>query len=126
MGVPDHQNVYAKKLDDLEASHQKAIDGTQKAYADRAKRVSQLTLAPAAYAGRYRHPHFGDIEIGLDNNTLTVTMGNMHVVSTPFTQKETIRVELIPGAGQVIGFRVDESQKVNALMYDGVEYKKVQ
>jgi CubicO group peptidase (beta-lactamase class C family) len=123
--VPDHSNMYTKKLDDLQASHEKAIESMQRTYADRAKRVSQLTLPLGSYVGKYRNEYFGEIEVNTQGDALSVTMGNMHVVSTPFTQKETIRVELIPGAGQVIGFKMDDSKKVNTLVYDGIEYKKV-
>lgn len=125
MGAPDHRSVYAKRLDELEMNHQRAIEGTQRSYADRAKRVSQLSLPLASYVGTYRNAQFGDFEINIEGNALSVTMGNMHVVSTPFTQKETIRVELIPGTGQVVGFKTDESGKVSGLVYDGVEYQKI-
>jgi CubicO group peptidase (beta-lactamase class C family) len=126
MAVPDHANVYAKKLDELQSAHEKGIESTQKTYADRAKRVSQLTLPLNAYTGKYSHAYFGQIEVNIENNALAVKMGNMHAVSTPFTQKETIRVELIPGTGQVVGFKADENGKVNGLVYDGIEYKRIQ
>ncbi|MGB8191519.1 MAG: serine hydrolase [Chitinophagaceae bacterium] len=126
MNALDHSGFYAKKLEELETSHQRAIEGTQKGYADRAKRVSQLSFPLASYTGKYRHVHFGEVEVTIEGDALGVKMGNMHVISTPYTQKETIRVELIPGTGQVVGFKLDESQKVTGLVYDGVEYKKLQ
>ena len=36
-------------------------------------------------------------------------MGDMNYVSTLFTQKETKRVELIPGSGDVIRFKKNEA-----------------
>ncbi|HYJ37864.1 MAG TPA: DUF3471 domain-containing protein [Chitinophagaceae bacterium] len=109
----------------MENAHKKATEGTQRSYADRAKRTSQLSLPLENYIGKYRHPYFGDIDVMIENNVLGVRMGNLHAVSTPFTQKESIRVELLPGTGQVVFFKPDETAKVNNLTYDGQEYKRV-
>ena len=117
--------TYAKKLEELESNYTKAIEGSQRSYADRAKRTSQLTMPLQTYIGTYRHPYFGDMQVTIENNTLSVTMGNLHAVSTPYTQKETIRVELIPGTGQVVAFKADEGGKISSLTYDGQEYKRV-
>ena len=65
------------------------------------------------------------MEVTIGNNALAVKMGNLHAVSTPYTQKESIRIELIPGSGQVVLFKLDETGKANSLMYDGMEYKRV-
>ena len=65
------------------------------------------------------------MQVAIENNVLSVTMGNLHAVSTPFTQKESIRVELIPGTGQVVLFKADEAGKISSLIYDGTEYKRV-
>jgi hypothetical protein len=43
----------------------------------------------------------------------------------PYIEKETIRVELIPGAGRVVSFKLGEDGKVKALSYEGQEYKRV-
>jgi hypothetical protein len=75
--------------------------------------------------GRYHHELLGDIDVNIENNILAVSFGNLHAVSTPYTQKETIRVELIPGQGKVISFKTDDQNKINVLAYDGSEYKRV-
>jgi hypothetical protein len=108
------------------SAYQNAIEGKQRGYADRAKRVSQLTLPLASYTGKYRNANFGDVDINIEANALSVTMGNMHVISTPFTQKETIRVELIPGTGQIVAFKINEAKQVVGFVYDGIEFRKVQ
>ncbi|HYF29655.1 MAG TPA: serine hydrolase [Chitinophagaceae bacterium] len=124
-GQENITDTYNKKLDELEANHKRAIDGSQRSYADRAKRTWQLSLPLETYAGKFRHEFFGDMDVTVDNNVLAVKMGNLYAVSTPFTQKESIRVELIPGTGQVVYFKLDESGKVNSLSYDGQQYKRV-
>jgi CubicO group peptidase (beta-lactamase class C family) len=116
---------YSNKIEQLESIHQKETEGVQRSRASRAARVSQLTMPLQTYTGKYRHPYFGDMEVSIENNTLAVRIGNLHAVSTPFTQKESIRVELIPGTGQVVLFKVDDTQKASALVYEGQEFKRV-
>jgi CubicO group peptidase (beta-lactamase class C family) len=116
---------YDNEIDALELNYQKAAEGSRRSYEDRAKRTWQLSMPVTSYTGRYRHPFYGDMDVAVENNVLAVKMGNLHVVSTPFTQKESIRVELIPGTGQVVLFKIDNTGKVNSLNYDGQEYKRV-
>ena len=116
---------FTKSVEELEARHLKTAESFQRSIADRAKRTSQLTLPLNAYTGTYRHDRFGDIVVKEENNVLAVRFGNMHAVSTPFTEKETIRVELLPGSGKVIYFKSGDDGKMNGLTYDGSEYKKV-
>ncbi len=124
-GITGADNSFTKSVEELEARHLKAAESIQRSIAERAKRTSQLTMPLNAYTGTYRHERFGDMVVKEENNVLAVQFGNMHAVSTPFTEKETIRVELYPGAGKVILFKPDDAGKMNSLTYDGNEYKKV-
>ena len=110
---------------ELETRYVKSLESVQKTYADRARRTSQLTLPLDSYAGKYPHEWLGDIDVNIENNVLAVNFGNLHAVSTPFTQKESIRVELIAGSGKVVFFKPDDLSKVNSLTYDGNEYKRI-
>ena len=51
-------------------------------------------------------------------------MGNIHVVSTPYTASDTIRVEMIPGQGEVIKFDVNASGSVDSLTYSGIKFER--
>ena len=124
-GVDNAEEKLSKMIVELETRYAKNLEATQKSFADRAKRTSQLTLPLESYVGKYRHELLGDIDVNIGNNTLAVSFGNLYAVSTPYTQKETIRVELIPGTGKVISFRADDQNKINMLSYDGNEYKRV-
>jgi hypothetical protein len=116
---------YSNQIEVVAANYQRGVEGSRRSYEDRSKRSWQLSLPVTSYAGKYHHPFYGDMELTVENNVLAVRMGNLHVVSTPFTQKESIRVELIPGTGQVVFFKIDNSGKVNSLSYDGQEYQRV-
>ena len=124
-GVAGAEEQFSKMIDELESRYTKNVESTQKAFADRAKRTSQLTLPLNSYVGTYRHDVYGDITVSIENDVLAVSFGNLHAISTPYTQKETIRVELLPGTGRVVSFKPDDQGKINMITYDSNEYKKV-
>ena len=53
-------------------------------------------------------------------------MGAVNTVATPFTQKDTIRVVMLPGGnGEVIGFVKDGEGKIGSINYAGVTFTKL-
>ena len=125
LDVSGAEEQFSKMIVELESRYKQNVESTQKSFADRAKRTSQLTLPLDSYVGKYHHELLGDIDVNIQNNTLAVSFGNLYAVSTPYTQKETIRVELIPGQGKVVSFKTDDQNKINILTYENNEYKKV-
>jgi hypothetical protein len=71
---------------------------------ERKKRTSKLTRPLMSYAGRYSNDLLGNIDVAVEQDSLVLRMGNIYVRSTPYTAPETIRVEMIPGQGEVIKF----------------------
>jgi CubicO group peptidase (beta-lactamase class C family) len=123
--TPDLEQTYAKQLDDTATRYQQWKQSGQAEAAERAKRTSQLTRTLADYAGTYKNEIFGTIEILVSGNDLAVRMGNMNAVATPFTQKETIRVELNPGQGEVIKFEQNSEGKIASIMYGRIPFERV-
>lgn len=81
--------------------------------ADRARRAGRtwrLTLAPAAYAGRYCNAERGTLEVGAAGGGLTARMGVLRAAAEPFTDPDSARVELIPNSGEVIQFVVADGR----------------
>jgi len=56
-----------------------------------------------------------------ENNSLTVSFGNLYAIATPFTEKVTILVELIPGQGRMISLKLADGGKISHLVYDKEE-----
>jgi hypothetical protein len=52
-------------------------------------------------------------------------MGYLRVISTPFTEKETIRVEMTPGQGEVVKFATNSDGKIDSLTYAGMKFTRV-
>jgi hypothetical protein len=75
--------------------------------------------------GRYRNDQLGNIEITVQQNTLGLKLGNIETVSTPFTQPDTVRVEIFPGQGEVIKFGFNADGQINSLSYAGMKFVRV-
>ncbi|HLG38740.1 MAG TPA: serine hydrolase, partial [Chitinophagaceae bacterium] len=123
--IENMEDVYAKQLQELVDAFEKGKKSMQASAADRAKRTSQLTMPLDNYTGKYNNAYFGTIEVSNKNNALAVRMGNINCVSTPFTEKETVRVEMIPGSGTVLRFKKNAENKITAIAYEGMEFTKI-
>ena len=121
----DTTESYTKHLQDIVDRYGKMKQQMIGAVKSRSTRTSQLTRPLADYVGRYSNDMLGTIDIAIEQNTLAVRMGYIHVLSTPFTQKETIRVEMIPGEGEVIKFEVNSEGTVDSFNYGGMTFARV-
>jgi len=91
---------------------------------DRASRTWSLSHAFKTYAGTYSNALYGTISIDhIGPEELKVSLGNMYAVATPYTEQDSIRLEMVPGTGTVIRFVVDENG-TTALTYDGAVYSR--
>lgn len=116
---------YARQLQETLTAFEKRRQGIAAEAVERAKREWQLTKPFTDYAGKYRNDLLGTIEIVAKEKTLAVQMGRMYTVATPFTQKDTIRVVMLPGGnGEVIGF-VNAEGKLSSLTYGGFTFTKL-
>jgi len=125
------------RTDNFEADYDKQLQETLKTYenrkqgiaaeaAQRAKREWQLTKPFSAYTGNYTNELLGTIEIVAREKALAVRMGMVNAVATPFTQKDSIRVVMLPGGnGEVISFAPDATGNIGSLDYSGVKFTKV-
>ncbi len=117
---------YAKQLQDTLTAYEKRKQGIAADAAGRAKREWQLSRPFTDYAGKYRNDLLGTIEIEAREKALAVRMGRMNAVATPYTEKDTIRVVMLPGGnGEVIGFVKDSEGKFGSMNYAGVTFTKL-
>ena len=125
LGSPELEQNYNKQLTELAGSVTRGKNAALASVAGRATRVSQLTQPLHHYTGKYYNDAYGTMEVIEINNNLSVRMGGLNTVSTPFTEKETIRVELIPGSGDVIRFKLDGELRAEGLNFAGINFVKV-
>ena len=126
LGKTDLEANYAKQLQDTIDTYEKRKQQTHAAAMERAKRTWQLTKPFTDYAGKYRNELLGTISIAPISNAVSVRMGNLNTVATPYTEKDTIRVEMVPGGnGEVIKFNMDASGAIRSLNYAGADFERV-
>ena len=117
---------YARQLQETVKAYESRKQGIAAEAAGRAKREWQLTKPFTDYAGQYTNDLLGTIEIVAKEKALAVRMGNINTVATPYTQKDSIRVVMLPGGnGDVISFENYDEAKFNSLNYAGVTFTRV-
>jgi CubicO group peptidase (beta-lactamase class C family) len=117
---------YAQQLQKTVTAFERLKQGEAAEAAQRAKREWQLTKPFADYAGKYTNDLMGTIEITAREKVLTVRLGYLSAVATPYTQPDTIRVVMMPGGnGDVIAFKKDAEGKFGSLDLGGVTFMRV-
>lgn len=82
-----------------------------------------LSKKYSEYSGEYFSDEYGTIHITGHSKGLKVVMGNLQCEATPYINKESTRIELVPGRGQVINF-VIKKDKVIGLKHNTVLFSK--
>ena len=111
--------------DSLHSALTRYLDRVREQADERSKRTWHLSLGPADYAGTYENPDWGRVEVEPEGDGLAVRFGRLHAKATPYPEPETARVELVPGRGEVVTFRLDGGRVV-ALDYDGQTYARTE
>lgn len=93
-------------------------------YQERAEREWMLERERSAYAGRYASDEYGVLTITVDGESIGVRLGQLRCVAEPYTEPNSIRVEMVPGQGEVVRFGVDDDGKVIGMEYDETRFMK--
>lgn len=121
----DTNDSYAKQLQDVASRYSQIKQQMGASVRSRASRPSQLTRPLTDYVGRYSNDLFGNLDLSAEQNTLVIKNGYIRVVSTPFTEKDTIRVEMSPGQGEVIKFNLNATGQAESLEYQGMKFTRI-
>ncbi len=113
-----------KGLADFVAMANQYRDKMVAGIAERNKRTWMLSKPFVNYSGKYHSDLYGNLTIKGDAKGLQVTHGNMHCTATPYVQEETMRVELVPGSGEVIQVTW-ENEEIVGLIYGDMVFDKV-
>lgn len=124
---PDNlETEYAKQLQDLVMMYEKRRQQVHVAAVERSKRTWQLTKPFTDYTGEYTNDIQGTITIKTLSNALEIRMGNASCIATPYTEKDSIRVELVPeGNGAPIRFIKNAADEIVSLNYAGATFTKI-
>jgi CubicO group peptidase (beta-lactamase class C family) len=105
LGRPDLEADHAARLAEAVKQRDERRVRVATGIRERAARPWTLSLPRAAYAGTYRSAAMGTIHVRAEGDRLLVRMDPLAATAEPFTEPDSIRVEIVPGFGQVIRFR---------------------
>ena len=124
-GRSDDAARYRAQFDQLKDIAGRQRDAIARDLARRTARPQTTAHPLEAYAGTYENAAYGRVEARVEQGRLVVRMGLMSAVAEVFDgTKDQMRVELIPGQGQVITFAVtgDRAESVSS---DGQVFARV-
>ncbi len=110
LGADDATQRFDAALADGATRRARSVTAITTDRANRASRQWTLTRAREAYAGAYESAAWGRIEVAADGDALRVRYGALQAVAEPFTQPNSIRVELVPGQGEPVLFESDDER----------------
>lgn len=114
-----YQTQATELANQLRKVSQRIVQGKE----ERAKREWQLSHAFPHYSGEYHNKLYGTLRIEGSADQIEIHFGNLHCIGTPYTKPNTVRIELVPGSGEVLQF-ILEGEKVTEIKYDGAVYVK--
>lgn len=111
---------FAKLAEDARKLDQSAAAQREKIRA----RAWRLPLPRQAYAGRYAHAALGDVTVEVEaDGRMRLRWGQLQAEATGFDKPDQVRVEFVPGSGDVLEFVIADG-KVEALVYDDTRFEK--
>lgn len=117
------EEKYQKRATEFVEEVRKVGQRVLQGKAERANREWQLSYGFPHYSGEYHNELYGTIRIEGSEDQIKVHFGNLYCVGTPYTKPNTVRIELVPGSGEVLEFML-EGEKVTGIRYDGDLFKK--
>jgi CubicO group peptidase (beta-lactamase class C family) len=115
---------YEKEIGNLKKALKREQKGETATLKHHAKRVWLLSLPKENYAGIYYNNKIGTIEVLYENGNIIVKAGNLTAIATPYKLPEWMRLELIPGSGTGILFKIVDG-KVESLSYNSEPFAKL-
>lgn len=125
LNLPGNKFRWEKRLATAPQVAQRQRDGIAAERSRRAGRQRPLPLPLEAYAGVYESPEGGRMEWRVQNGKLTVSIGPLFSEAEVYdAAKNELRVELMPGRGNVIAFEVSGDQVVG-VNFANMKFKRV-
>lgn len=125
LGDPAADAAIAPRFAALRADAGKLREAVSRQREKLAARQWRLSLSRDAYAGRYRHPLLGTVQVRLlDGGVLAFDWGVLQAVATAYDDPDTARVEFVPGSGQVVAFEVADGH-ASAITFDGLRFARI-
>lgn len=123
LGVPGDERAAGDMIAQIEAMRPVVVEKLAADFDKRAEREWQLSLPREAYTGSFTNELCGTLNVELKEGRFVVSIGRLRCVATPFTEPETMRVELMPQHGVVLRFETVDG-RVDHLVWDDAVYRR--
>ena len=125
-GKPNAVEEYKMKLDKLVSEKKQMSEKIATDREQQAARKWQFNVSFEKLNGLYEHFLYGRFAIKAYENSVSVSIAGLACEARPFKTPNSIRVELIPGQGEVITFNTDPTGHVQSLQYQGKVFMKIE
>ncbi len=121
--------VNAKYVAERERLARNAAEARQRIRADYERRMARPPTPDERkpfFVGTYENEMLGTVDVRLrDNRELWATLGNLSARLDPFTRADALRVEFLPGSGQVVQFFFrDEHTPADSANISGMVFRR--
>lgn len=125
LGKPDLDTAYEAHLAKMRAEVDAGMIRMREELAKMAQRPPTLTRPRAAYTGRYASELYGTIVVREEGETLRASLGPLDAALEPYKERDTARVELVPGSGQVLRFVFEGGEPASALQLRDETFRRL-
>jgi CubicO group peptidase (beta-lactamase class C family) len=101
----------------------KARDDVRTRRAKIAARPSTLAHPSRAYVGDYGSAELGVMRVREEHGRLRLTLGPLEALAEHYTRPEAVRVEFVPGTGEVVQFYLS-AERADSLGYSGYIFRR--
>ena len=125
LNKPGYAQKYEEMFNRLDGMLQQRLTQISQDAARRAARPQTLPLPLSAYAGSYENPHYGTFVWSIRGDRLEARAGVLRAVAEVFDHTTSkLRVELEPGSGEVVEFKIEDGRPV-AMVFRDREYRRI-
>jgi hypothetical protein len=91
---------------------------------ERLKKPASLSKPAQDYAGTFHHAGYGDLVVDVQGQVMNLRLGQLRARAEPHDEPESVRVELIPGQGEILSFQLEPSGDVTSVRFWDSEFTR--
>jgi len=124
LGKPGLEAKYDSVVALLGGDAERVREAVRRDEQNRLTRPDSLTAPLSAYAGRYTNPAIGTLVVEpTPFGRLRARIGRLHSLMEPIDDRRLLRVELVPGSGEVVEFFLNEG-RADSLLLRGQPFRR--
>ncbi|MBL7995133.1 beta-lactamase family protein [bacterium] len=115
---------YEQRLEKMTIQKKDMSEKIAADFSQRALRKWRFSVSIENLTGAYENSSYGRFLVKGNENSVSFRIAGLSCAAAPFKNPNSVRVELIPGKGEVITFDISNDGRVLSLQYDGKVFRK--